>query len=118
YLVGWNDGSFEQGIEMALQRLLVDTEFVYRGETEPANLAPGRSYRISDVELASRLSFFLWSSIPDDELMNLAVKGRLRNPVMLEQQVRRMLADPRSEALVSNFTGQWLNVRGVRDVDP
>ena len=96
---------------MALQRLLADTEFVYRGESEPANLAPGTSYRISDVELASRLSFFLWSSIPDDELMNLAVQGRLRNPVVLEQQVKRMLADPRSEALVSNFTGQWLNVR-------
>jgi hypothetical protein len=118
YLVGRNDGTFEQGVEVALQRLLADTEFVYRGETEPANLAPGRSYRISDVELASRLSFFLWSSIPDEELLNLAVQGRLRNPLVLEQQVRRMLADPRSEALVSNFTGQWLNVRGMRDVDP
>ena len=118
YSLGRKGGTFEQGIEMALQRLLVDTEFVYRAESEPANLAPGTRYRISDVELASRLSFFLWSSIPDDELMNLAVQGRLRNPVVLEQQVKRMLADPRSEALVSNFTGQWLNVRAIRDVAP
>jgi mono/diheme cytochrome c family protein len=118
YSLGRKDGSFDQGIEMALQRLLADTEFVYRGESEPANLAPGTSYRISDVELASRLSFFLWSSIPDDQLMNLAVQGRLRNPVVLEQQVKRMLADPRSESLVSNFTGQWLNVRAMRDVAP
>ena len=118
YSLGRKAGTFEQGIEMALQRLLVDTEFVYRAENEPANLAAGARYRISDVELASRLSFFLWSSIPDDELMNLAVQGRLRNPVVLEQQVKRMLADPRSSALVSNFTGQWLNVRAIRDVAP
>jgi mono/diheme cytochrome c family protein len=118
YSLGRKGGTFEHGVEMALARLLVDTEFVYRGESEPANLAPGTSYRISDLELASRLSFFLWSSIPDDELMNLAVQSRLRNPAVLEQQVRRMLADPRSEALVSNFTGQWLNVRALRDVQP
>jgi hypothetical protein len=118
YSLGRKDGTFEQGMEMALQRLLADTEFVYRGESEPANLAPGTRYRVSNLELASRLSFFLWSSIPDDELMNLAVQGSLRNPVVLERQVRRMLASPRSEALVSNFTGQWLNVRGMRDVAP
>jgi hypothetical protein len=118
YALGRKGGSFEQGIEMALARLLVDTEFVYRAESEPANLAPGTRYRISDLELASRLSFFLWSSIPDDELMNVAVQGRLRNPVVLEQQVKRMLADPRSVALVGNFTGQWLNVRAIRDVAP
>jgi len=118
YALGRKSDTFERGIEMALERVLVDTEFVYRAETEPANLAPGARYRISDVELASRLSFFLWSSIPDDELMNLAVQGRLRSPVVLEQQVHRMLADPRSEALVSNFTGQWLNVRALRDAQP
>jgi hypothetical protein len=118
YAVGRKSGTFEQGIQMALQRLLADTEFVYRGEREPANLAPGRSYPINDVELASRLSFFLWSSIPDDTLMNLAIERKLRNPVVLEQQVRRMLQDPRSEALVSNFTGQWLNVRAIRDSAP
>ena len=83
------------GSKRALQRLLADPEFVYRRETEPANLAPGKSYRISDLALASRLSFFLWSSIPDDELMTLASQGRLRDPAVLEQQVRRMLADPR-----------------------
>ena len=101
-----------------LERLLADPEFVYRRETEPANVAPGRSYRISDVALASRLSFFLWSSIPDDELMTLAAQGRLRDPAVLEQQVRRMIADPRSAALVANFTGQWLNVRGMQAADP
>ena len=77
YPSGRKSGTFEQGIEMALQRLLADTEFVYRAENEPANLAAGTKYRISDVELASRLSFFLWSSIPDDELLNVAVQGRL-----------------------------------------
>jgi hypothetical protein len=118
YFLGRKSGTFEQGVEMALQRLLVDTEFVYRGEREADNLAAGKSYRVSDVELASRLSFFLWSSIPDDELMNVAVQGKLRNPAVLEQQVRRMLADSRSEALVTNFTGQWLNVRAIRDVAP
>ena len=91
---------------------------MYRGETEPANLAPGKSYRISDLALASRLSFFLWSSIPDDELLTLAAQGKLKDPAVLERQVRRMLADPRSEALVNNFTGQWLNVRGLQDAEP
>ena len=88
------------------------------GETEPANVAPGRSYRISDVALASRLSFFLWSSVPDDELIALAAKGRLRDPAVLEQQVQRMIADPRSTALIANFTGQWLNVRGMQAAEP
>ena len=119
YVAGRTEGgTFDSGIERAVRRLLADPEFIYRRETEPANLAPGRSYRVNDLQLASRLSFFLWSSIPDDELMTLASQGRLREPVVLEQQVRRMLADPRSEALITNFTGQWLNVRALETNDP
>jgi mono/diheme cytochrome c family protein len=111
-------GSFDAGIEAALQRILVDPEFIYRGEREPAGLAPGRSYRLTDLELASRLSFFLWSSIPDDELIDLAAQNRLRDPAVLEQQVKRMLVDPKSADLISNFTGQWLSVRALRTVEP
>ena len=119
YVAGRADGgSFDAGIERAVRRLLADPEFIYRRETEPANLAPGRSYRINDLQLASRLSFFLWSSIPDDELTTLASQGRLKEPAVLEQQVRRMLADPRSEAFITNFTGQWLNVRALETNDP
>jgi len=119
YLAGRAEGgNFEQGIEAALQRLLADPEFVYRGEREPAGVAAGKSYRVSDLALASRLSFFLWSSIPDDELIDLAAQGRLKDPAVLEKQVRRMLADPKSEALVSNFTGQWLNVRSLKTSEP
>src|SRR5256885_4904889 len=88
-------GSFDDGIEAALQRILADPEFVYRGESEPANVAAGKSYRISDLALASRLSFFLWSSVPDDQLIDLAAQGKLKDPVVLEQQVKRMLADPK-----------------------
>src|SRR6266513_4228525 len=106
-------GTFEDGIELALQRLLTSPEFLVRAEKEPANLAAGKTYRITDLELASRLSFFLWSSIPDDQLINLASQGRLSNPAVLEQQVRRMLADPRSEALVNNFAAQWLYLRNL-----
>ncbi len=117
------DGTFDGGIEAALQRVLADPEFVYRGEREPVDaarkpLAPGAVYRVRDIELASRLSFFLWSSIPDDELIDLAAQGRLHQPAVLEQQVRRMLADPKSSALIDNFTGQWLNVRGLKTVEP
>jgi len=112
------DGSFDAGIEAALQRVLTDPEFIYRGEREPAGLAAGKSYRVSDLALASRLSFFLWSSIPDDELIDVAARGQLRNPAVLEKQVRRMLADPKSAALIGNFTGQWLNVRGLKTVEP
>lgn len=114
YQAGRDKGTFDDGIEMALRRILADLEFIYRIEAEPANLASGQAYRVSDVELASRLSFFLWSTIPDDELMNVAVAGRLKEPAVLEQQVRRMLADPRAEALVANFAGQWLNLRGLQ----
>jgi cytochrome c5 len=111
-------GSFDDGIEAALQRVLADPEFIYRGEREPAGLAAGKSYRVSDLALASRLSFFLWSSIPDDELIDLAAQGRLKDPVVLEKQVRRMLADARSQALIENFTGQWLAVRSLKTTEP
>ncbi len=107
-------GSFDDGVEAILQRVLADPEFVYRGEAEPAGVAAGKSYRISDLDLASRLSFFLWSSVPDDQLIDLAAQGKLKDPAVLEQQVKRMLADPRSDALVANFTGQWLSVRSMQ----
>jgi hypothetical protein len=103
---------------MALRRLLADPGFVFRFERDPAALPVGAAHRISDVELASRLSFFLWSSIPDDELVRLAGEGRLAEPAVLEGQVRRMLADPRSDALVRNFAGQWLFLRNLQSVRP
>jgi hypothetical protein len=112
------EGSFDGGIEGALQRILADPEFIYRGEREPAALPAGRPYRVSDLALASRLSFFLWSSIPDDELIDVAAQGRLKDPAVLQKQVRRMLADPRSSALVGNFTGQWLGVRALKTSEP
>jgi mono/diheme cytochrome c family protein len=119
YLAGRSEGgTFDAGIEAAVQRVLADPEFVYRGEREPAGVPAGRSYRISDLDLASRLSFFLWSSIPDDELIDLAAQSRLADPAVLDQQVRRMLADPRSEALIANFTGQWLSVRSLPVSEP
>ena len=119
YLGARNEGgSFDDGIEAALQRILADPEFVYRGEREPAGVAADKSYRISDLALASRLSFFLWSSIPDDTLIDLAAQGKLRDPAVLEKQVRRMLADPKSQALIANFTGQWLNVRSLKTSEP
>ncbi len=119
YRAGRADGgAFEDGIEAALQRLLVDPQFIFRGEREPEEVAPGSPYRLNDLELASRLSFFLWSSIPDDELIEVAAAGRLREPDVLERQVQRMLRDPKAEALVTNFTGQWLNVRALRTVEP
>jgi hypothetical protein len=111
-------GSFDDGIEAVLQRVLADPEFVYRSETEPAGLPAGKSYRIGDLALASRLSFFLWSSVPDDELIDLAAQGKLKDPAVLERQVRRMLADPKSSALVANFTGQWLGLRSLKTSEP
>jgi hypothetical protein len=111
-------GSFDYGIEAVVQRILADPEFIYRSELEPADVAPGAAYRISDLELASRLSFFLWSSIPDEELLELASQGRLHEPKVLEQQVERMIADERSSAFTENFTGQWLNVRGMQASEP
>jgi len=118
YQAGRTQGTFDTGIEHALARVLVDPRFLYRFEREPANLAAGVSYRISDLELASRLSFFLWSSIPDDELLDLASQGKLMQPGMLERQVRRMLSDPRSEALAKNFGGQWLHLRDLNSAKP
>jgi mono/diheme cytochrome c family protein len=108
------DGGFDAGIRAALERLLVSPDFLFRIETDPDTVARGTPYRLPDVELASRLSFFLWSSIPDDELLDLAIRGKLREPEVLETQARRMLADPRARAaLVSNFFGQWLQTRNV-----
>ena len=118
YQTGRKQGNFDSGIEQALARVLVDPRFVFRFEREPDNLPAGAAYRVSDLELASRLSFFLWSSIPDDELLNLAVAGKLHDPVVLEQQTRRMLADPRSDSLATNFAGQWLYLRELKNQRP
>src|SRR5262249_12496170 len=107
------EGGFDSGIEAALQTLLVSPDFLYRVELDPVGAAPATAYRISDVELASRLSFFLWSSIPDEPLLAAAERGKLTNPVMLDQQVRRMLADSRTDELVRNFAGQWLWLRNL-----
>ena len=106
-------GDFEDGIQAALQRTLADPKFVYRVETPPESVDSGEDYRISDLELASRLSFFLWSSIPDDELLTVAEQGRLSEPEVLDAQVRRMLEDPKSRALTENFAGQWLALRNL-----
>ena len=115
---GRYEGGFDAGIEMALRWLLASPEFVLRVERDPVGVAPGTNYAISDLELASRLSFFLWSSIPDDELLDLAAARRLRDPEVLEQQTRRMLSDERSRALVTSFASQWLYLRNVPAVVP
>ncbi|MCP5111617.1 MAG: DUF1592 domain-containing protein, partial [bacterium] len=112
------EGGFEAGIEMALQAVLVSPEFLFRIEQDPSDIAPGAPYRISNLELASRLSFFLWSSIPDDELLDTAVGGDLTKPAVLEQQVRRMLADARSRNLADNFASQWLYLRNLESTTP
>ena len=121
YRAGRSQGDFEAGIRSALRGLLVSPNFLLRieGAAATAALRPvSTASRVSDVELASRLSFFLWSSIPDDELLDVATRGKLSDPKMLEQQVRRMLADPRAESLVTNFAGQWLYLRELRAVTP
>jgi len=118
YFEGRSSGTFEDGVELALRRLLTSPQFLVRAEKEQATAAKGRPYRITDLELASRLSFFLWSSIPDDELITVASQGRLSAPKVLEQQVRRMLADPRSEALVTNFAAQLLYLRNLGATSP
>ena len=118
YKTGVTKGGFEEGIRRALARILVGPEFLFRMEFDPENVAPDSPYPISDLELASRLSFFLWSSIPDDQLLDLAERGQLKDPVILEQEVRRLLDDRRSKALVSNFGGQWLQLRQLRSVSP
>ena len=118
YRIGRREGTFEQGIQEALARLLVSPHFLFRIERDPANIQADAVYRISDLELASRLSFFLWSSIPDDELLEVAARGALSDPDILDAQVRRMLADRRATALVTNFGGQWLHIRNLKAVDP
>jgi hypothetical protein len=110
--------NFEHGIEEAVERLLVSPQFLFRIERDPAGIAPGTSYRISDLELASRLSFFIWSSVPDDELLDLAAAGKLKDPAVLRKQVARMFADPRSESLVTNFAEQWLYLRDIEAKQP
>ncbi len=118
YETGLNEGGFEAGIQLALERILASPKFILRIEKDPANAAPGSVYRVSDLELASRLSFFLWSSIPDDELLTLASTNKLHDPTVLREQTQRMLRDPKSHSLVSNFAGQWLQLRNVRNVLP
>ncbi len=122
YRQGRAAGGFDDGVELAIRRLLVSPEFLYRIEADPDGAAPGAPYPVADLDLASRLSFFLWSSIPDDELLAAAEAGRLRDPGELERQVRRMVADPRSETLTTNFAAQWLQLRNlettVRPGDP
>ena len=118
YESGRRKGTFESGIEMGLRRMLVAPAFLFRVERDPAGAAPGSAYQLNDFELASRLSFFLWSSIPDEELLDLADQGKLKDPAVFEQQVRRMLADRRSRTLVSNFAGQWLYLRNLSRAQP
>jgi hypothetical protein len=118
YEVGRKAGNFDSGIQMALRAMLVNLEFIFRFERTPDRIASGQNYRISDLELASRLSYFLWSSSPDEQLINLASQGKLKDPVVLEQQVKRMLADSRSEALTANFADLWLQLRPLDDVIP
>ncbi|HEU4692899.1 MAG TPA: DUF1592 domain-containing protein [Vicinamibacterales bacterium] len=118
YRTGREQGGFEKGIEFGLRGILANPKFVYRAERDPATVAPGSTYRIDDYELASRLSFFLWSSIPDEELMSVASRGRLRDAAVLEAQVRRMLGDPRAQSMVTNFAGQWLQLRNLRSSLP
>jgi hypothetical protein len=118
YQEGQTSGGFEAGIETALRALLASPEFLFRIERDPQEVAAGTPYQVSDIELASRLSFFLWSSLPDDELLDLAAADRLREPEVLETQVRRMLADPRAESLTTNFASQWLHLRNLDAVQP
>ncbi|MEQ1731681.1 MAG: DUF1592 domain-containing protein, partial [Vicinamibacterales bacterium] len=118
YKSGRADGGFDAGIERALVRLLTAPEFIFRIEQDAPNAVAGKLARVSDLELASRLSFFLWSSIPDEPLLQVAAQGRLHEPLVLRQQVRRMLLDTRAGALVSNFAGQWLYLRNVRTITP
>ncbi len=118
YNTGRKSGSFEVGVEQALARILVDPRFVFRFEKDPLSLPAGTSHRVSDLELASRMSFFLWSSIPDRELIDLAEQGKLHEPAVLEAQTKRMLADPKADALVTNFAGQWLYLRELKNSRP
>ena len=114
FRAGRRSGSFETGVERAIQLILASPKFVFRAESDPPDALPGKPYRVRDADLASRLSFFLWSSIPDDRLLDIAIAGRLKDPVVLEQQVRRMLADPKSMGFIQNFFSQWLYTRNMR----
>jgi mono/diheme cytochrome c family protein len=118
YERGRRERDFDYGVQSAIEAMLVSPDFLFRVERDPKTAAPGAVYRLSDFELASRLSFFLWSSIPDDELLNLAEQGKLKNPLVLRRQTRRMLDDPRSQAFVSNFGGQWLHLRNLETITP
>lgn len=118
YRRGRVEGNFESGIQAAISSILVSPQFLFRIERDPADAKPGATYRISEVELASRLSFFLWSSLPDEELLALAERGELSRGDMLEKQVRRLLADSRSQSLVTNFASQWLYLRNLDAVSP
>jgi Protein of unknown function (DUF1592)/Protein of unknown function (DUF1588)/Protein of unknown function (DUF1585)/Protein of unknown function (DUF1587)/Protein of unknown function (DUF1595)/Planctomycete cytochrome C len=118
YEAGSRAGGFEAGVELALQRILASPKFLFRSERDPAGVAPGAAYRVSDTELASRVSFFLWSSIPDDALLEVATRQKLSDAAVLGRQVERMLSDPRSQALIDNFAGQWLELRNLRNVQP
>jgi hypothetical protein len=118
YAEGRSAGTFDDGMQHAVARLLVDPQFVFRMEHVPANLAEGAVYRLTDTEIATRLSFFLWSSIPDDTLLDLAIAGQLSDPAVLERETRRMLADPKSKALIDNFAAQWMHLRELEDAEP
>jgi hypothetical protein len=118
YDEGSRSNGFEAGIEMALRAMLASPKFIFRAERDPGTVSPGSVYALRDLELASRLSFFIWSSIPDEELLSTAEAGRLRQPNTLMRQVQRMLADPKSQALVTNFAGQWLHIRNLRSATP
>ncbi len=111
-------GGFDAGIQAAVERILASPKFIFRSERDPAGLAPGSAYPLQGVDLASRLSFFLWSSIPDEQLLRLAVQDRLKDPKVLDAEARRMLADPRADAIVGNFAGQWLQLRNLANVQP
>ncbi|HXS94225.1 MAG TPA: DUF1592 domain-containing protein [Candidatus Limnocylindrales bacterium] len=118
YQRGKNEGNFETGIRTAIQAMIASPEFVFRFEKTPAGVAPGTNYRVSELELASRLSYFLWSSAPDDELVTLASEGKLKDAAVLEKQARRMLADPKSEALSKNFASEWLHLQNLNEAVP
>jgi hypothetical protein len=118
YNQGRLDGNFDSGIRFALERLLISPDFLFRIEQDPQKMAPGSIYSITDIELASRLSFFLWSSLPDKELLDRAEQGVLKNPEVLETQVKRMMADTRSSGFIKNFVGQWLYLRNLEGIYP
>jgi hypothetical protein len=118
YQTARNQGGFDNGIRLALQSVIANPEFVFRFERMPAGTAPGTRWTVSDLELASRLSYFLWSAPPDDRLLTVAAAGHLHEPAVLEREARRMLADPRAETLSTNFAAQWLHLQNLRDVQP